>query len=500
MKETYKYNQFTKQNTRHKAIYKAVENLTSKREHSCCVERNYVRKIYDYYILSEDISQTKLEIEKINVAYITAWEKLHDSFVCTKRPEELTVCYLSGPEPHNDFKELTNLGILPQNIWAFESDTQVYKKALATYEQGEYPQPRILKQNIETFFQQTPKKFDIVYIDACGSIPSMQHSLRCISTLCMNHRLNSPGVIISNFSMPDIEKDTITDYYEIVSQYLFFKKYPCEDFKINEYGIVNEKYNEFSAKVKNDFNLYYGEYISAVLRDIPAVIVPLERIARNPYLNQIFNLTTISNEISEEFIGLSKGNSIARYFFTVNYLQKKGLLGKKSQCFLEEIGNYDDLLKGLKIIVLLRQGKIELKNDIEEIKNFFETEGNIYQFLDKPHSNLFFDLVINQLAYPMHNNILYNERYQYIAKSNHMFTDITLYDECRYIYEWLPGLHQIISSFNDKSWQYVFRFALDGLVKMRQNYNNEFFFQGAIISNSIEGFSSKKLRERIQIK
>ena len=50
---------------------------------------------------------------------------------------------MSGPEPSNDFKELTNLGILPQNIWAFESDTQAYKQALADFEQGEYPQPRI---------------------------------------------------------------------------------------------------------------------------------------------------------------------------------------------------------------------------------------------------------------------------------------------------------------------------------------------------------------------
>ena len=100
----------------------------------------------------------------------------------------------------------------------------------------------------------------------------------------------------------------------------------------------------------------------------------------------------------------------------------------------------------------------------------------------------------------MHNNVLHTARYHYIAKTNLMFTDVTIYDECRYIYEWLPGLHQIISSFRDKSWQYVFRFALDGLVKMRQNYNNEFFFQGSIISNSVDGFSRKKLQERVQIK
>lgn len=252
MKETYKYNQYTKRNVRHTAIYKAVEFLTTRREQSCCVERNYVRKIYDYYTLSEDISQNKTEAEKIDISYITNWEKLHDSLIGTKSPEELTVCYLSGPEPSNDFKELINLGILPQNIWAFESDTQAYKKALTSYEQGEYPQPRILKQNIETFFQQTPKKFDIVYIDACGSVPSAQHSLRCVLTLCLNHRLNSPGVIITNFAMPDIMKDATNDYYEVVSQYLFFKKYPSEEFEINEYGIVSEKYNDFLIKVREN--------------------------------------------------------------------------------------------------------------------------------------------------------------------------------------------------------------------------------------------------------
>ena len=213
--------------------------MTSKREKSCCVERSYVRNIYDYFTTSEDISQNKVEAEKINVSYITDWEKLHDSYVGAKKPEDLVVCYLSGPEPNNDFQELINLGILPHNIWAFESDNQVYKKAIAVYNQGEYPQPRILKQNIETFFQQTPKKFDIIYIDACGSIPSTQHALRSVFTVCQNHRLNSPGVIITNFAMPDIANEAIADYYELVAQYLFFKKYPFAEFEVSEVQLRN---------------------------------------------------------------------------------------------------------------------------------------------------------------------------------------------------------------------------------------------------------------------
>ena len=99
----------------------------------------------------------------------------------------------------------------------------------------------------------------------------------------------------------------------------------------------------------------------------------------------------------------------------------------------------------------------------------------------------------------MHSNVKCNFRYSYTAKTTKMYTDVTVYDECRYIYEWLPGLHQIVSSFENLSWQYVFRFALDGLIKMRQNYNNEFFFQGSIVSSAVEGFESKKLEARINL-
>lgn len=153
-KENYTYNQFSKKIVRHKAIMHAVEILTFKREKACCVERNYVRKIYDYYNLSEDISKNNVEVQKIDVSYIANWEKLHDSYVGSKRPEDLVVCYLSGPEPDNDFHEFIGMGVLPQNIWGFETNNSAYKKAVSTYDKGEFPQPRILKQNIETFFQQ----------------------------------------------------------------------------------------------------------------------------------------------------------------------------------------------------------------------------------------------------------------------------------------------------------------------------------------------------------
>ena len=184
-------------------------------------------------------------------------------------------------------------------------------------------------------------------------------------------------MIITNFAMPDITKESIADYYEIVSHYLFFKKYPLLQIKIDGNGINNREYYEVLEEVSKNFEFYYGEFLSAILCDIPAVIIPLQRIAQNPYLNQLFDLTDIGRN-DEEIINISSGNSVAKYFFTARKLLQCGFLGEKSQCFLGEIGSYEGLLRGLRISVLLGKGKIKLREDVQRIKEYFELDKNLY--------------------------------------------------------------------------------------------------------------------------
>lgn len=50
-------------------------------------------------------------------------------------------------------------------------------------------------------------------------------------------------------------------------------------------------------------------------------------------VTQIFDLATLDSKSNEELVCLSKGNSIARYFFTVNCLLRKGTLGEKVGVF-----------------------------------------------------------------------------------------------------------------------------------------------------------------------
>lgn len=482
------YTQYKKNCVRHNSIKYAVSMLTTNRQNATCVERDYVRKVYDYFTQTEDDSRNKVEASKINHSYILDWEHLHDSFCQSKSPSELTICYLCGPEPNNDFDEFVALGVLPQNIWAFEADKKAYEKALSVYNHESYRQPRIIKQNIETFFQQTPKKFDIIYIDACGSIPSSQHALRCISTAFQFHRLSSPGIVISNFAEPEHKQD----YIPLLGQFFYSKEHTPYSFS-NDGCITNIEYTSLLDKISSNFSFYYGNFISLVLRDIPSIYIPLQRIYKNPFLNQIINTSNSSRALKHNLNDIS--DSTTRFFLAYEK-QKVCNSNAKIDTFNNEIGDYATLIASLK---LLKSLNIEYCTPLKSIETLFSNKAKVHQFLDRPHSNILFDVLINQLAYPFHSNTKQNLRYRYTAKSTQMFTDVSVYDECRYIYDWLPALHQIERAFNDLSYQYVFRFALDGLVKTRQYYNNEFFFQGSVVSDEIKGFTPHQLAKRILV-
>ena len=509
MNSNYLYNQETKCFARHNTLFYAVEMLTTNRNKACCVERSYVRKVYDYF-KNLDESKERQEVSKVDVSYIKSWETLYDSCIGNKRPEELTVCYLSGPEPQNDFDEFISLGVLPQNIWAFESNNRTYLKALHAYNNSTFPQPKIVKSSVEQFFKQTPKKFDIIYIDACGSLISDQHSLRCVSSLFKYHRLNSPGIVITNFASPDInDSDELNVYADVITKYLFYKKYPNENIEFENSEIVSIKFLELKEKVKSDFSEYYSEFITTSIRDIGSILVPIQRFVNSNYISIIAK--NYDHIMSKEFdinkLNFIKNNSLYKFTGLSKLVEDRNsqtnLNIEKTRKLISELSGLDDLSTKLfdsfRILSELKSGNEYLNDDIIEIKNHFDNGQDIYRFLDRPNSNLFFDLIINQFAYPMHYNVEGIKRYTYNAKNTDMFTDIVIFDECRYIYDWLPTLHQMKNAFSNLSWQYVFRFALDGLVKQRINYNNEYFFQGSVIDKSIDGFKSKVISKRIKI-
>ena len=505
--EEYSYKQRTKNEVRHYSIKHAIETLTTFRSEACCVRRSYVRDLYDYFIHLDETHEQE-EANKIDSSYISEWEHIHSNNIGIKRPDELVVCYLSGPEPENDFREFISMGVKPQNIWAFESERNTYLRALSTVDGTSFMQPKLIKTSIEHFFEMSPRTFDIVYIDACASLISDQHALRAISTLFKYHRLNSPGVLISNFSY--LDDSLVSDknqYTDIISRYNFLKcnRNAC---LIEESGKIRytDGFEEEKRRVEDSLVDSYGDFITSMIYNTASIAIPTARFCNSNYLQSLTTTFPLPiRKLEFQDVNTIKDNTLYKFFLMNLFLEQKesnfdGI--NKAKKLLGEMNTQQsgyELISSMKKLHEVRFENNNICNDIVDTVDFFNKSDLMYQFLDKPNSVLFFDSVINQLSSPMHYVSDKALRFTYVAKKKRMFTDVLLFDDSRYIYDWLPAIHQIPKAFSNPSWQYTYRFALDGLIKQRLCYNNEFFFRGSVVSKTTPGFEAKKMNERVII-
>lgn len=501
------YKQEMKCQVRHTVIRKAVDLLTTNRSSSCCVRNSYVRDLYDYFT---DLKETheQLETAKIDSEYIHEWEHIHTNFVGYKRPEELSICYLSGPEPENDFNEFVAMGVLPQNIWAFECERNTYLQALYSLDGSTYKQPKVIKTSIEHFFESTPKTFDIVYIDACASLISDQHALRCISSLFQNHRLSSPGILISNIAyLAENDANERKNYIDLISKYNIIRNNRSA-YLINNNGDIRfqNEFDEVERKVSDNLEAAYGDFITLMICSAASITIPSLRFCNSNYLQSVSTTKPIPNtQYSIQDINTIRDNTLCKFLAMNSFIKQQSacqtVTNRIDKLVTELSGKpmHYNLLSSIQKIHNIRTKSDNTPLELKEVIDFFDNSQALYQFLDKPNRALFFDSVINQLSYPMHYVTDKVARYTYVAKEKRMFTDLIPFDECRYIYDWIPAIHQIIKSFSNPSWQYIFRFSLDGLIKQRLNYNNEFFFQGSVVSKATPGFEAKSFPDRIHL-
>jgi hypothetical protein len=138
----------------------------------------------------------------------------------------------------------------------------------------------------------TPKRFDIIYLDACGPLPSVaQHTLRMVACALRHHRLASPGVLITNFSMPTDE----SGHSDLVAANLYARDFLEYEHDSGEPGMTEGPtargltFDEFKTQVSASFEDYYGQYITRQLFDLGCLIIPWVRTINSPQWSKFFN-------------------------------------------------------------------------------------------------------------------------------------------------------------------------------------------------------------------
>ena len=195
------YRQPEKDTVRQRVIAHAVNSLTVERASSPVVTAEEFDRTMDYCVrlLHEHCDTDLGEALKF---VVEDWHSLHQSRVGSRKPEDLNVLFLAGPDPVPDLMAFKRAGVPFTNIWAIESDKDTFAKAIAVLGREGLPL-KVHNGSLQDFFSIVPQQFDIVYFDACaqlfGGKPNTIHVLR---ELFVHQRLAPLSVLINNFCEP----------------------------------------------------------------------------------------------------------------------------------------------------------------------------------------------------------------------------------------------------------------------------------------------------------
>lgn len=530
------YNEEIKKEVRETSISTAIRRLTEERTSSTLVPREYLRNVWKWLEINGNEYDRK-ENSFLKEETILRWENFYDSIVTKKKASELKVAYLCGPNPLNDLDVLISKGILPENVWAFESEEQAYKEAVAHALKSKYPFIKIFKIDIKTFIDNSPLKFDLIYLDFCGPIfnRSKQKNLETLAVIAKKNALNSPGVILTNFSLPTKKQDEngFKLIASLTADYLYPKAFVEDhnnDNNTNDGPITWSKTeNEWREIVSSNLSDYYGQFITRLMMDMFSYLIPLDRFMNNEqYLKMFFKIKDNTSKKTRApfvtkvkslftFTEKGKGGDVITdpSFFTfsysfglyLGYFEEKIFYEKEKVNFLNQLSTFskngNDFFKKVSAYqYLVGQGNDQNWFSSERIKNIEKNwkNSNGHIFCDVFLFHQIKEHLIGQISIPYHVNVEKSKRWQYKAKETEMYMDMILFDNCRYLYDWMPTMDMVEENLLNREQNLSFRYVLDAMGKHNRWYQDELFYGTAVIDTGVKGFEAKIFEKRITIK
>jgi len=403
---------------------------------------------------------------------VKKWIKFHNRRINTMAPEDLRVCYLAGDNPMNDLDVLVQNGILIQNIWAIEKEPKLIEKAFKTIRQPESKHFKLFKGDLVQFLIELEGQFDIIYYDACGTLPSArQRTLEVIGTVFLHNKLTSPGALITNFSFPPTwapERDLVRlqrRLYEernrimhLAETYLKYRK--------NNTPLPLQDHSEKNTKTAEDV---YSDYITYQVIDSAAVYIPAQKMFfssalwdqlysdkreflkkvklydtereysqtySESYLRKIASFMTnnaLANSLCESWVNEIFPNWPTSIFQKISEISSL-LLTDHLSCseeFIDEFANEDFQRRCLE----------PLKKALDPADTNGTMPPSFCDTLDAASATrLVGGIHYGQLAKPSFPVVSKSLRLRYTAKTRTMFSDVFIFDKCAYLYDQFPSV------------------------------------------------------------
>lgn len=481
------YQQPVKEHSRNIVWTHAINSLTSERERSGLVSKVWCEPIWER--TTNRLAELDYELHS------TAFDNFQSAVSAgygSRRPQDLKVAYLCGPEPENDLNVLVRLGISPSNVWAIESDKRTAAAAIESARQA-YPNLKIFPGSLEQFAELTMERFDIIYLDMTGHFLSREsHPYRAIHTTLNAGILAPLCVLITNLSVPDFDEEMLQfmgDYFwpmDFVEKTVFGNDYTeesCREWAWTD-GPISSGYVDQEALVEKIREAPERAY-SALLSHYPvafaADVVPWARIGRSRAATSMFLKGDIKSidmawgqlwdmdDDARHAGGMEMNPGAYAFSHFISTLVKRRTAQNYLAGFNDRKGEWISALKLRDVVVNWIEGFSEILSDrmldgMSKTKNaLLDPRGGV--FCDVPLANLWAQFCGFQLGYGWHPNLSMQRRFSYQAKVRSMFIDVHILDQARPLYDHFGLLDLLGDGITDPGMQLALRCGIDSVHK-----------------------------------
>ena len=528
------YKQPEKETARQLLIRAAVEYLTIERQSTFIVSPEKFEKIYDHFkslffgFLRDGDINTKNQLSWLLLGKKRNWLEFSQGYRQPKSPSTLKVLYLSGPEPLNDLQVFLDLGISLSNIWAVESEKSEYARALEDLKHSGI-QIKLHRGNLAEFFELTNHTFDIIYLDACTPIISNNYNpLETLKQIFTNRRLSDLSVLITNFSEPK-ESDKWAKY--LAPWYVGSNEFaaPGADIAYGKDALTKAtEFDEYARHVQEHIPEYYSHFLTQFIPVLSAEIIPmwqafsLSAVQNNHLLNEGALFKMIADIREQKPNGNSMNDlvrTIQHYLLAVDSYP----LLNWSRLSIEHNPNNSPITRFLKS----HRRKLTLEDalfigallkNIEETPSGFNTrildicspalreciskldffDRRLRLTCDVPMKNLFIELLVGLYGFPYIANVERCSALTYKAKDTVMYSNLFTFDQCRYLYDFLPTVDLFEAFFDHLPNQFVVRACIDTIHRNHVELNPQLFKWG-FIEGLYGEFGAIHLEDRISV-
>ena len=491
------YQQPTKKFVRERVLTKAIRTLTTDRLRSTVVRTDELEETVEY--AAQQFRNVRFTRE-INTE-LRLWREGYSSHVGAKKPRDLQVLYLCGPEPLNDLDVLLENGVVPQNVWAVESIREnlgLAARALA----ASFPQVRLHPGDLDDLLRVYPGRFDIVYYDACGSL-FRDDVLNPILTLFKEAKLQPLSVLITNFAT--VPPKYRTEYVPVLSSYF---RYRYNDLpktfwsaKHRDPEMCQHDDSDLQTYVEKSFEPFYSDFITRFINDLARYWIPncralaLQAVSDNyliesevlrKYLKKAQSAPDSASSIEEWLdqvgdMALSPSSYPILSFYE-DLKERKPAFAAKIAAL--EIGGrrIEKLLAPACMLDKVFEGHWQaISRDMLKAIAFSWFDSKQPFSCDSPLPNLIVNSLLGIYGHPYFANCRRGDRLSYTAKRTKMFTDVFVLDQCRYYYDWFPTLLLAPFRFQSRAFQVVARCILDRIGRT-DHESSSHPFRGAAVA------------------